>query len=214
MNKSKKLFNSEDFDKKKPLFEPEDFDKSEKENQKDEKGQVPVSGNDPSSPHPVEKYSKAKIIGGIVAAAFIIAGGIFFANNDKANDSDSNKPATETVAQEGEKHDVDSNDSTAELNGKTEAKASAEAEGKPSANEDTPKSYAADESHVTTSTGKSPTSPSENSDNNVDGDVETNARRVIRGDFGNGQVRKDRLGSSYSEIQGRVNEMYRQGLVR
>ena len=43
MNKSKKLFNSEDFDKKQPLFEPEDFDKSVKENQKDDKGQVPVS---------------------------------------------------------------------------------------------------------------------------------------------------------------------------
>ncbi len=210
MNKSKKLFNSEDFDKKKPLFEPEDFDKSVKENQKDEKGQVPVSENDSSSP---DSVSKAKIIGGIVAAAFIIAGGIFFANNDKANDSGSNKPATETVAQEGEKHNADCNDSTTELNGKTDAKALADAEGKPSANGDNPKPYAADESHVTTSTGKSPTSPSEKSDNNVDGDVETNARRVIRGDFGNGQERKDKLGSSYSEIQGKVNEMYRQGLV-
>ncbi len=47
----------------------------------------------------------------------------------------------------------------------------------------------------------------------VSGDVEDNARRVIRGDFGNGQERKDKLGSSYSEIQGKVNEMYRQGLV-
>ena len=47
----------------------------------------------------------------------------------------------------------------------------------------------------------------------VSGDVEENARRVIRGDFGNGQERKDKLGSSYSEIQGKVNEMYRQGIV-
>lgn len=47
----------------------------------------------------------------------------------------------------------------------------------------------------------------------ISGDVEENARRVIRGDFGNGQERKDKLGSSYSEIQGKVNEMYRQGLV-
>ncbi len=47
----------------------------------------------------------------------------------------------------------------------------------------------------------------------VSGDIEENARRVIRGDFGNGQERKDKLGSSYSEIQGKVNEMYRQGLV-
>ena len=48
----------------------------------------------------------------------------------------------------------------------------------------------------------------------VSGDVEENARRVIRGDFGNGQERKDKLGSSYSEIQGKVNEMYRQGIVK
>ena len=48
----------------------------------------------------------------------------------------------------------------------------------------------------------------------VSGSVEENARRVIRGDFGNGKVRKDKLGASYSEIQSRVNEMYRQGLVK
>lgn len=47
----------------------------------------------------------------------------------------------------------------------------------------------------------------------VSGDVVENAHRVIRGDFGNGQDRKDRLGSAYAEIQSKVNEMYRQGLV-
>lgn len=47
----------------------------------------------------------------------------------------------------------------------------------------------------------------------VSGDVVENARRVIRGDFGNGKERRDKLGSSYSEIQDKVNEMYRQGLV-
>ena len=44
-------------------------------------------------------------------------------------------------------------------------------------------------------------------------DVVENAKRVIRGDFGNGQERKDKLGSAYAEIQSKVNEMYRQGLV-
>lgn len=57
------------------------------------------------------------------------------------------------------------------------------------------------------------TKPSPSTSAPVSGDVEENARRVIRGDFGNGQERKDKLGSSYSEIQGKVNEMYRQGLV-
>lgn len=58
-----------------------------------------------------------------------------------------------------------------------------------------------------------PTRPSSATSAPVSGDVEENARRVIRGDFGNGQERRDKLGSSYSEIQGKVNEMYRQGLV-
>lgn len=210
MNKSKKLFNSEDFDKKKPLFESKDFDKLTGESQNEEQRRLSVPENNPSSGRYV-KSSKAKIIGGLVAAVVIIVGGVFFVNNSNDN---SNNLTTETVSQVGKEPTTGGNDSTTELNGKTEAVASSEAEEKPAVNEAKPISSVADESHVTTSTEKSSTSPSENSDNNVDGDVETNARRVIRGDFDNGQVRKDRLGSSYSEIQGRVNEMYRQGLVR
>lgn len=44
-------------------------------------------------------------------------------------------------------------------------------------------------------------------------DLEENAKRVIRGDFGNGQVRKNALGDAYFEIQAKVNEMYREHLV-
>lgn len=44
----------------------------------------------------------------------------------------------------------------------------------------------------------------------ISGSVEENARRVIRGDFGNGEVRKQDLGDQYLEIQSKVNEMYRQ----
>lgn len=65
------------------------------------------------------------------------------------------------------------------------------------------------ESSSTENTSKSTTSSS----TLVSGDIEENARRVIRGDFGNGQERKNKLGASYSEIQGKVNEMYRKGLV-
>ena len=167
-----------------------------------------------SSPHSAGKSSKAKIIGGLVVVAVIIAGGVFFANNGKDNDNGSSKPVTEAVAQEGEKHDADNKASAIESKDKAGVAPSDVADEKTAANEAKPESSAADESHVTTSNEKSSVASSEKSDNNVDGDVETNARRVIRGDFGNGQVRKDRLGSSYSEIQDRVNEMYRQGLVR
>ena len=43
------------------------------------------------------------------------------------------------------------------------------------------------------------------------GTVEEKARKVIRGDFGNGAERKQKLGSEYKEIQQRVNKMYRNG---
>lgn len=40
-------------------------------------------------------------------------------------------------------------------------------------------------------------------------DIEKLAKEVIRGNFGNGQVRKDLLGENYAEVQKRVNEMMR-----
>ena len=44
--------------------------------------------------------------------------------------------------------------------------------------------------------------------------VEAKAKQVIRGDFGNGSVRKQKLGAEYTSIQNKVNEMYRTGTVR
>lgn len=45
------------------------------------------------------------------------------------------------------------------------------------------------------------------------GTIEEKAKLVIRGDFGNGEERKMKLGSEYSAIQNKVNEMYAKGLV-
>ena len=45
-------------------------------------------------------------------------------------------------------------------------------------------------------------------------DVEEKARQVIRGDYGNGNIRKQKLGDEYSVIQSTVNEMYRKGLIK
>lgn len=43
--------------------------------------------------------------------------------------------------------------------------------------------------------------------------VEQKALEVIRGVYGNGNERKSILGEQYTDIQNRVNEMYRNGLV-
>lgn len=45
----------------------------------------------------------------------------------------------------------------------------------------------------------------------VSNDVEAEALKVIRGEYGIGQERKDKLGSQYEVIQRRVNELKREG---
>lgn len=45
----------------------------------------------------------------------------------------------------------------------------------------------------------------------VTGSVETEALNAIRGDYGNGLVRKEKLGASYPEIQSRINQLKRAG---
>lgn len=47
---------------------------------------------------------------------------------------------------------------------------------------------------------------------NVTFDVDDEAIKVIRGDYGVGQIRKDKLGVRYQTIQSRVNEMKRKGI--
>lgn len=44
------------------------------------------------------------------------------------------------------------------------------------------------------------------------GSLDEKARQVIRGNFGNGAERRQKLGDEYAVIQNRVNEMYREGL--
>lgn len=46
----------------------------------------------------------------------------------------------------------------------------------------------------------------------VSDDVESEAMKVIRGDYGIGQERKNKLGSKYQPIQNRVNQLKREGL--
>lgn len=54
------------------------------------------------------------------------------------------------------------------------------------------------------------TTPSHHTSGTLTGDVEQDAKAVIRGEFGNGDDRKAALGNRYREIQDRVNEIYRE----
>ena len=181
------------------------------------------------TPQPEKKPNTGKLIGGLVAVA-IIAGIFFFINNKESEGGNDSTP-TEVIAQNTENQN-EGNDALAAETSKEDA--SAESNGVPangseaSVAENTDKSPAnttssanhakANDNQVAEPALSKPaatqtTKPFSATSAPVSGDVEENARRVIRGDFGNGQERRDKLGSSYSEIQNKVNEMYRQGLV-
>ncbi len=64
------------------------------------------------------------------------------------------------------------------------------------------------ETNVTSTPTKSNTTESAS----VSNDVEAEAMKVIRGDYGIGQERKAKLGAQYQAIQNRVNELKREGV--
>lgn len=193
----------------------------------------------PVSPTPQlgKKSNTGKVIGVLVAAAIIA--GIFFINNKEGEGGNDSNP-TEAIAQntkdQNEGNDTPTADNSNE-DASTESKGGSEAPvakntDKSPANTTSSANHAKATDNLVAEqpTKQNPatiaeparskpaatqtTKPSSSSTSApVSGDVEENARRVIRGDFGNGLERRDKLGTSYSEIQGKVNEMYRQGLV-
>ena len=193
------------------------------------------------TPQPKKKPNTGKVIGGLIAAA-IIAGIFFFINNKESENSNDNTQ-TEAIAQNTENQDKGNDapaaensneDASAESKGVpangSEAPVAENTDKSPANTTSSANHAKANDNQVAEQpTKQNPatiaepaqskpaatqnTKPSSSTSVPVSGDVEENARRVIRGDFGNGQKRKDKLGSSYSEIQGKVNEIYRQGLV-
>lgn len=193
------------------------------------------------TPQPEKKSNTGKVIGGLIAAA-IIAGIFFFINNKESEGGNDSTP-TEAIAQNTENQDKGNDapaaensneDASAKSNGVpangSEAPVAENTDKSPANTTSSANHAKANDNQVAEQpTKQNPatiaepaqskpaatqnTKPSSSTSVPVSGDVEENARRVIRGDFGNGQERRDKLGSSYSEIQGKVNEMYRQGLV-
>ena len=193
------------------------------------------------TPQPEKKSNTGKVIGGLIAAAIIA--GIFFFINNKESEGGNDSTQTEAIAQNTENQDKGNDapaaensneDASAESNGVpangSEAPVAENTDKSPANTTSSANTAKANDNQVGEQpTKQNPATIAEPAQSNpaatqptrsasatsapVSGDVEENARRVIRGDFGNGQERKDKLGSSYSEIQGKVNEIYRQGLV-
>lgn len=170
----------------------------------------------PISPNqtPAKHANTGKIWGGIAITAAILVGVYFlgFNRNDNTGDNHVSTPTEQTTpigetTQLGANEQIETSDTATRREG-TAADNNSETTASSKANENpvSTQSQVTQQKQDVTSIASVATIPM--SDN-----VEENARRVIRGDFGNGQERKDKLGSAYAEIQSKVNEMYRQGLV-
>lgn len=150
--------------------------------------------------------SKNRIVIGVLVVLVAVVASVFIFVTRGKKDNIAVKPSTETVAKNVEKQGT-SNDTTV-----AEPQSKDSHVGAVSANQSAQDVRSSGEGNAEES-ANSVAERSSGTNVSLSGDVELNARRVIRGDFGNGQVRKDKLGVSYSEIQSKVNEMYRNGLV-
>lgn len=194
----------------------------------------------PTPPPPTEPTTNAKGSKGGVnwkewLAAFVLAtllwGGYHLYSNSQGNDAD-----TTTVAKTDSTDAQKDSTQTAQADSTTKVKP--EADGNNVATE-TANETAAEGSSVSKATTPSSNTSANNTTANTTTDQQTastdnlgtsstteptaaepansvqeTAKDVIRGTYGNGVTRRHRLGSRYEEVQKRVNEMYRQGLIR
>ncbi len=202
MSKDKKLFDSEDFDKQKRLFTSEDFDKqTESSNSMIGRDvEAPEGGIPPGEPR---KKNLGKIIAVIFFAAVMTGFIISFLNSNTGNSEGGSADCTNT--------ELVTNNDTSIANNVTQASDNLS-------------------NTLSDSVAKKPTDVKEpesvNStletvtpkvrENNVDieGTTEALANDVIAGKYDNWPERERKLGKRYKEIQSKVNEMYRNGLVK
>lgn len=206
----KKLFEAEDFDKKKKLFTSSDFDKELEENIPFAQ---PKSGNNgdtevsKESDKPSSKIWMWILLGGIALCVIGCVIGYFIFT--KSGDTADTESEQETVQVEESIFPTDSvgnqEESTEEILPTHENEVSSNADDQNTKANEAPAATDNNSNIATTTT-------SVVSNANVSNDVETEAMKVIRGDYGVGQERKDKLGTKYHTIQSRVNELKREGI--
>lgn len=219
MNSKKKLFEAEDFDKKKKLFTSSDFDK---ESEETISIGCPENGNneDKGVCNRNEKSNLKnwilvircfvaknwKWISFIALCVICVIGYFIFS---RSGDTSATESEQETVLVEETILPADSvgnqEESAEEVLPTHENEVSKNADDKNTKVNEAPASTDKSSNIATATT-------SVVSSANVSNDVETEAMKVIRGDYGVGQERKDILGTKYQTIQSRVNELKREGI--
>ena len=197
----------------------------------------------PTPPTPIrggESNGKWKKYAAVLAGLAVLGGGGYYLSQ-QGNDTVDMQPVAEVV--EGQKTDAAPTDGTTSnqdgQNQGSEASASDAVNESPAG--DAPSNAATsapeqkNEGVASTVTGAKDSAPkadapakgtpsktvdqsmadntSTSTSSSASGTIEEEAKEVIRGKYGNGDVRKRNLGGRYAEIQSKVNEMYRNGLV-
>lgn len=164
----------------------------------------------PETPLTTENKGKSLAWLWIILALIIVGGLIWWFTS--SNKETSEPPATQEqvveVAEEAATEEAAPAEETTEA---TEAAENGGEQTQPSTPEVQPEAEAPDAVNTPAATAPAGSQSTSNA-TTVSGDVEAEAMKVIRGDYGIGQERKDKLGQSYQTIQNRVNELKRQGV--
>lgn len=176
---------------------------------------APTTATPPSTnpPEPTGDDSTPKKSKGWIwaAAVVVVAGGLwYFAARDNGGSQQTNEPAVAVATADSVKDGASAEGAAMQAGdevapdsipqtGSAEQPAAAEpAAAATAAGNDKPTATAADKQPAADKA--TPT-----------GDIEDTAMNVIRGNYGNGNVRKQNLGDKYQTIQNRVNQLKREG---
>ena len=161
---------------------------------------------EPIGQNPIPTNSRKKLIVGLAALiVVVIAGFVLFGNNQSTGKSDA--IVTDSLTKDSVQKDSTIADTLKKEN-------SSVGSNEESNNKETEDKKDGMQSKVSVPVDTNVKSQQEsNAESSSIGSVEAKAKQVIRGIYGNGFVRKQKLGNDYAEIQGKVNEMYRNGLV-
>lgn len=172
-----------------------------------EEPEVSVNNGDiDSAPTPTPEGPKSKLWLWILLG-IVVLGGVGYMFFSKSGDK-----VAETPEQEIEAVAESSVPADTIAAGDTDIEEAVPNDGNEAANTSEPKSPDAVETATTVDNTSNVSSSTQVNESNVSNDVEAEAMKVIRGDYGIGQERKDKLGSKYQTIQSRVNELKREGI--
>lgn len=158
----------------------------------------------PNEPNAPKSKTWLWILLGVIVLGVIAY--LLFPDTGKKNSSSVNEDRTEVVKE------VATNETDTVAAAPAEDPVGAEATELAPETSETPSQEAVPNATISSQQNNTATPASKTQTVGVSSDVEAEAMKVIRGDYGIGQERKNRLGDKYQPIQNRVNELKREGV--